>query len=266
MCSQLSRIPLTGFCLTDICTDKSSSLRPNMDAIPTNKQKFTLFHAADDGFLRDWHSAYLPAFKGAKKVIDLGCGPGVFLDLLRENGINGIGLDIDPAVVAQAITRGHQAFVATDKELSKFATGADGIHISHVIEHLWGDEMLALLKTCAEALSPGGVLVVRTPNWSNPNVCGGGFWDDYTHKRPYSLKQLNQIFVDLGLTVTAKGFEPFGWGDTYIIGRRTDRAERDLNRDEPIWANRFTHKPYVRRRHRPRIWLKNWIKRWLASD
>jgi SAM-dependent methyltransferase len=230
-----------------------------MDEKPTNKQKFTLFHAADDGFLREWHSAYLPAFKGAAKAIDLGCGPGVFLDLLRENGLKGIGLDIDPAVAAQAVARGHEVHVATDKDLAKFAAGADAIHISHVIEHLWGDEMLNLLKICTGSLKPGGVLVIRTPNWSNPNVCGGGFWDDYTHKRPYSLRQLVQIFVDLGLTVTAKGFEPFGWGDTYIIGRKLNGAEGDAKRDEPLWAPRLLLKPYIRRRDRPRLWLKRWL-------
>jgi SAM-dependent methyltransferase len=230
-----------------------------MEEKPANKQKFTVFHEANDGFLRDWHSAYMPAFKNAEKVVDVGCGPGVFLDLLRENGAKGIGLDIDPDVVAQAVARGHEAYVATDKDLAKYANGSDGIHISHVIEHLWGDEMLNLLKASADSLRLGGVLVVRTPNWSNPHVCGGGFWDDYTHKRPYSLRQLIRIFMDLGLTVTAKGFEPFGWGDTYIVGRKANVSENESKRDEPVWAPRMFEKPYVRRRDRPRLWIKRWL-------
>jgi SAM-dependent methyltransferase len=225
----------------------------------TNKQKFTLFHAADDAFLRDWHSAYLPAFKRANKVIDVGCGPGVFLDLLKEAGVKGVGLDVDPGVVNQAINRGHEALVASDKDMMRIAVGSDGIHISHVIEHLWGDEMLNLLKVCAQSLSPGGVLVIRTPNWSNPNVCGGGFWDDYTHKRPYSLKQLTQIFTDLGLIVTAKGFEPFGWGDTYIIGRKSAGVSPEIIHDDPVWSPRFLQKPYIRRRDRIRLRLKRWL-------
>lgn len=229
-----------------------------MNSTPVNKQKFTLFHAIDDEFLRDWHSAYMPAFEKARRVIDLGCGPGVFLDLLRERGVPGIGLDIDPAVVAQAKARGHEAYVATDRDLAKFAVGADGIHISHVIEHLWGDEMLNLLKASVDSLNPGGALVVRTPNWGNPKVSGGGFWDDYTHKRPYSLRQLTQLFIDLGLVVSASGYEPFGWGDTYLIGRK-QKDTATPSPDQPVWSPRFLQKPYVRRRERLRLWLKKWL-------
>ncbi|MEO7799478.1 MAG: class I SAM-dependent methyltransferase [Opitutaceae bacterium] len=224
-----------------------------------NKQKFTLFHTVDDGFLRDWHLPYAQVFKQCKKVVDLGCGPGVFLDLLRENGIYGIGLDIDSTVVSQAKERGHEAAVATDKEIAKFSPGADGIHISHVIEYLWGDDLLSLLKTCASSLNPGGALIVRTPNWGNPNVSGGGFWDDYTHKRPYSLIQLTRLFEDLGLVITAQGFEPFGWGDTYVIGRKPRLDGQEIPADQLIWSPRFLQKPYIRRRDRPRLWLKRWL-------
>lgn len=199
-------------------------------------QRFSLFHKVDESKLRLWHAPYVAMFRGCVRVVDLGCGPGVFLDLIHEAGLSGVGLDIDPDMVDQAKARGHEAYVATDKNMVSYAKGVDGIHISHVIEHLWGDEMISLLTASAETLADGGVLVVRTPNWTNPNVSGGGFWDDYTHKRPYSLSQLALIFADLGLTVTSSGFEPFGWGDAYLIGRKFASIPSTLPDDRPQWC------------------------------
>jgi SAM-dependent methyltransferase len=159
----------------------------------------------------------------------------VFLDLLRDAGVRGIGLDIDPQVVQQALAKNHEAHVATDLEIAAHAKGADGIHISHVIEHLWGEQMLALLENSSRCLAEGGLLVVRTPNWRNKSVSGGGFWDDYTHKRPYNLEQLERILEDLGMRVTAKGTEPYGWEDLYIISRKEPLPNADTGGDLPIW-------------------------------
>ena len=206
------------------------------------KQQFSVFHALEKETLREWHTPYAVLFKSASKVIDLGCGTGIFLSLLDEAGIQCIGLDIDAALIEQLKASGHSVFHAAHSDLRTYAQGCDGIHISHVIEHLWGDEMKTLLDDCVASLAPNGLLVIRTPNWTNKHVSGGGFWDDYTHKRPYSLRQLEQMLVDMGMMITASGHEPFGWEDTFIIARKEPIIHSEVQSDQPIWlASPFQH-------------------------
>ena len=50
--------------------------------------------------------AYLPYFEGATDVLDLGCGRGEFLELLREQGIGARGIDTNPEMVARCVERG----------------------------------------------------------------------------------------------------------------------------------------------------------------
>lgn len=66
-------------------------------------------------------------------------------------------------------------------------------------------------------------------------MAGGGFWDDYTHKRPYSLRQLEKMLVDMGMKITASGHEPFGWEDTFVIARKEPVTLAELQLDRPIW-------------------------------
>jgi hypothetical protein len=49
---------------------------------------------------------YLPLFAGATNVLDVGCGRGELLDLLREQGVQARGIDINDEMVALCRTRG----------------------------------------------------------------------------------------------------------------------------------------------------------------
>jgi predicted SAM-dependent methyltransferase len=122
--------------------------------------------------------------------------------------------------VAQLDLAGYSAYHATHKDIRERAVECDAIHVSHLIEYLWGEEMKTLLEDCRDSLLPAGLLVIRTPNWSNKNVSGGRVWDDYTHTRPYSLRQLKKLLTDMGMIVTASGYEPFGWEDSYLVARK----------------------------------------------
>jgi len=186
------------------------------------EQRYSLFHSSDaaEPGLKAWHRPYAEAFRGCSDVLDLGCGPGYFLDLLRDRGIRGVGIDFDPAMVRAARGRGHDAREGDHNLVATFHEAFDGIHLSHVIEHLWGDEAVGLLEASYGALRPGGLLIVRTPNWGNATVRHGGFWLDHTHKRPYPLELLMKIATDLGLAPVRSGYEPTGWEDTYLLLRK----------------------------------------------
>lgn len=187
-------------------------------------QQFSIFHQIPEARLKLWHHPYAELFRPCRRVLDLGCGPGYFLDLLRERNVPGLGLDIDPEMVAQARERGHQAELGTQRDLGNYREEFDAVHVSHVIEHLWGDDALELIRNSLGALRPGGLLVIRTPNWSYHEVRNGGFWHDHTHKRPYPLALLEKLSADLGAETALGGHEPFGWRDTFFVARKPDPA------------------------------------------
>ena len=189
-------------------------------------QRFSLFQGdpGRENDLKKWHSPYVEFMRDSKVVLDVGCGPGYFLDLMREAGAKTVGIDLDPSMVAQARERGHEAHVGDQRLIERWTGAFDGIHLSHIIEHMWGEEALAMLEAATAALQPGGLLVVRTPNWGNETVRHGGFWMDHTHKRPYPLDLLKKFFDDLDLETITSGQEPMGWEDTYIVGRKARAA------------------------------------------
>jgi len=190
------------------------------------KQKYSLFHSDynEDEIKarRQWHLRYARFFEGCPgDVLDIGCGSGIFLELMRELGLPAYGLDPDPDMVAVCQDLGLEALAGDERRLSEFQPGAlGGIHASHIIEHVDGERAIAMIEQARRVLRPGGLLVIRTPNWRNQAVRHEGFWLDITHIRPYPLPLLKQVLEDAGLVVEQAAFEEFGWQDTYISARQ----------------------------------------------
>ena len=180
-----------------------------------------MFHrsADQDAEFRAWHHAYAEAFIGCKRVLDFGCGTGVFLEMLRERGIEGLGIDRDPDMVAQTRERGLEAIAGDAGTVAQYASEFDGIHAAHVLETMWGKEVIALLRSFKRALRPDGLLILRAWNWENQNVRERTFWLEMTHKRPYSLVTLREALQDLEMHVVGAGYEPAGQQDVYLAAR-----------------------------------------------
>ena len=73
---------------------------------PAGHQRFSVFHrsADEEAGRRAWHHAYADVFAGFGSVVDVGCGTGLFLDMLRDRGVvRTLGLDRDPEMVAEAL-------------------------------------------------------------------------------------------------------------------------------------------------------------------
>jgi SAM-dependent methyltransferase len=132
---------------------------------------------------------YLPDVQrlaGHGGVVDLGCGRGEWLELLRAAGVTARGVDANPAFVAAGRTRG------LDMELGD-ALGylralppdsIDMVTAFHVIEHLNTEDLLALLQAAREVLRPGGCLLLETPNPTNLVMAACDFYNDPTHRSP----------------------------------------------------------------------------------
>ena len=108
------------------------------------------------------HVRSLPSRRVPGRLLDVGCGNGSFLLRMRELGWHVEGLEVDP--VAAGVARGSAVNVDPGPmTMSTFPSAHfDAITLSHVIEHL--HDPVAVLQACANALRPGGLIWVATPN------------------------------------------------------------------------------------------------------
>ena len=134
-----------------------------------------------EGYLPDVHR-----IAGPGGVVDLGCGRGEWLALLRAAGVAARGVDANAAFVAAG--RAHGLDMELGDVLGYLETlppdSLDMVTAFHVIEHLATEELLALLEAAKRALRPGGCLLLETPNPTNLVMAACDFYNDPTHRSP----------------------------------------------------------------------------------
>ena len=139
-----------------------------------------------EGFVRAGQRFYLPYFAGCHEVLDIGCGRGEFLELMREAGVVARGIDLSRESVDFCRTKGLKAdeadlfgYLAAQPDAS-----FDGIFCAQVVEHLAPARLPEMIRLTARALRRGGVLVIETPNPECLAIFATHFYLDPTHKRP----------------------------------------------------------------------------------
>jgi len=146
------------------------------------------------------YSQYIPSFINCKRVLDLGCGTGQFLELLTENGIKAEGVDSDPNMVSICKAKG---LTATTSDILEYLENIepnsfDGMFMGHVIEHFSNEKKIKLLKKCFDKLCQGGILIIETPNISSDYVMRNLYYLDPTHEKPLHFEALQHICNEIG--------------------------------------------------------------------
>ena len=135
--------------------------------------------------IRGRQSELLDYFDGCRNILDIGCGRGEFLEILKQRNINGRGIDIDEDMVNFCKSQGLDAeridSVSYLEEMDD--RSLDGILIDQVVEHLEPAYLIRMLGLCYKKLIYGGVILIETVNplsfFSLAN-----FYVDMSHKRP----------------------------------------------------------------------------------
>ncbi|MEO8483428.1 MAG: class I SAM-dependent methyltransferase [Acidobacteriota bacterium] len=174
-------------------------------ATDLNAFKYLAFENAFRGapaLIRGRLEGYVPLFLGQSDVLDVGCGRGEFLDLLRTAGISGRGVDLNQAMVEEARARGFDARCTDALTYLRGLpdTSLGGVFAAQVVEHLQPDYLAALIEVAAQKLRPGGRLVLETINPS----CWVAFFESYlrdlTHVRPIHPETLQYLVRVSGFT------------------------------------------------------------------
>ena len=97
------------------------------------------------------------------RLLDVGCGNGQFLALMRNEGWDVEGQEVDSRAAESALkTYGKRVRVGRLEAIGYPCDNFDAVVMSHVIEHV--HDPIEILKECRRILKPGGTLVLVTPN------------------------------------------------------------------------------------------------------
>ena len=142
---------------------------------------------------------FLDFFSGCKNVLDIGSGRGIFLELLKEKGIKGYGIDTNDDLISYC--KRKDLNVQKDDVITHLKKlnnkSLDGIFISHIIEHLKHEDIIYMLKLCYEKMQYSSYIVIATPNILNMTVSSNTFYTDpthITHVHPEFIKFLLRIY------------------------------------------------------------------------
>ena len=172
----------------------------------TDPQLENLYSALEDQFrgtreeIKERFREYLAYVKDSAPVIDLGCGRGEWLELLREAEIEARGVDSNHLQIEQCRALGLDVteadFLVQLQGMTTESAGA--VTGFHIIEHLSFNALVSLLNEVMRVLRPGGVVIFETPNPENVVVGSHYFYLDPTHRHPLPSELMEFVFKHQG--------------------------------------------------------------------
>jgi O-antigen chain-terminating methyltransferase len=151
-------------------------------------------------YVRERQRFYVPYFKDCREVLDIGCGRGEFLEVMKEAGVAARGIDLCEEAVAMCRAKVLDAQVA---DLFVYLDGLadsslDGIFSAQVVEHLPPGRLSEFIRLAEAKLRHGGVLAIETPNPECLAIFATHFYLDPTHTRPIPPQLLTFYMVEAG--------------------------------------------------------------------
>jgi SAM-dependent methyltransferase len=135
--------------------------------------------------------------RGTGTVLDVGCGSGEALDVARQRGWSGVGVEPVESSAERARSCGLEVRPCTLTDAGLHPASFDLVGAWHVLEHLL--DPVAFLSELALYARPGGLVAVEVPNWRHRSRrIRGPDWDQLcplehvTHFTPRTLRRTMQ--------------------------------------------------------------------------
>ena len=168
-------------------------------------------HRGSTEDIKQRQSIFLEYFKNCQKVLDIGCGRGEFLSLLKENDIGGTGIDLNEDMVLYCqknsldVSQGNALTYLQSLEDKSL----DGVFSGQVVEHLQPDELISLVKLCYDKMKFGTHFVAETVNPTCLSVFAKSFYMDLSHVKPVHPATIKFLMESVGFRdVEFKFFSP----------------------------------------------------------
>lgn len=140
-----------------------------------------------DTYVKSWLDKDMPG-----DILDLGCGRGEWLEILRENGYQALGIDLNRESLNECQKKDLKVICmdAISYMRSLPEESVRMITSFQLVEHLEMPQLLSLFQELGRVVKKGGVIIMETPNPCNLQVGAASFYLDPTH-----VRQLHPEFV-----------------------------------------------------------------------
>ena len=193
------RAQITAPVRQDIDLSQEQPAKP--PALPFDYGRFAERFRGTEEYVKAGQQIYLPLFTGATDVLDIGCGRGEFLEMMRAADIPARGIDLSEESIAMCRHKGLEAEAA---DLFVYLenlpeASLDGIFCSQVVEHLPAERLPEMIRLCASRLRRNGAIAIETPNPECLAIFATHFYLDPTHQRPVPHPLLAFYFEEFGI-------------------------------------------------------------------
>jgi SAM-dependent methyltransferase len=201
------------------------------------------FRGSRDEVLGTVRDRYWDVLGGAGRVLDIGCGRGELLSALADSGVEAVGVDLDPGMVAEARAAGldvtESDAVAFLRDQPPRSFGA--MCAIQVVEHLPVRAVRELIELARSRLRPGGLLLMETPNPTALFVLGNSFALDPSHVWPLHPSLTTFLCEQAGFgRIEVRYFAPVTQLQVPLVGDDTDLPEWAKG-----WNQAFAHLNHV---------------------
>jgi SAM-dependent methyltransferase len=122
------------------------------------------------------------------KILDVGCGIGANLDLLKSVGYNNtIGVDISQDMVSETSRKGHKVYIIDELEKLELKD-FDVILFAHVLEHIAYPDIINVMEGYFNMCKPDAQIIIVMPTLYD------AFYNDVDHIKPYYPNGLITVF------------------------------------------------------------------------
>lgn len=137
----------------------------------------------------------LPLIEG-KKILDIGCGSGEFVDILSKKKFISTGIDITPEFIKHAQKKFQGNFLIADASKLPFKNKEfDTVFIRNVLEHIKNDK-----QALKEAVRVGKKIIIIVPQKTPDILKNRGLifshYQDKSHLRNYTPITLKKLILN----------------------------------------------------------------------
>lgn len=141
-----------------------------------------------------WYLPLLKGFNNNSAIIDIGCGTGLMLQFLRQNGYNNLyGIDISQQQVDKTKEKGLSADVYNIFDfLNNNSKKFDIIFAMDIVEHFYKEELFNFFSGMFNILNENGIIIIHTPN-GDGLFSRHAIYGDLTHLTIFNSNSISQI-------------------------------------------------------------------------